>query len=93
MKEWAPENGVNFVYLRDEDQSVAKAYKAQCTPDIYVFDSDRKLVYHGRIDDSWQDESQMTKNELREALDSIVSGDQILQNQLPTIGCSIKWKQ
>jgi len=92
MKEWVVEKAVNFVYLHDEDQSVAKAYKAQCTPDIYVFDKSRQLVYHGRIDDNWQDESQVTKHELREALDAILSRSPLSEKQLPTIGCSIKWK-
>lgn len=92
MKDWIEERGINFVYLHDEDQSVAKAYKAQCTPDIYMFDSDRKLVYHGRIDDNWKDESAVTKNELRDVLDAILENRPITESQLPTIGCSIKWK-
>ena len=92
MKEFVSERGINFVYLHDEDQSIAKAYKAQCTPDIYMFDSERKLVYHGRIDDSWQDSTAVTKNELRDVLDAILSGNPVSENQLPTIGCSIKWK-
>ena len=92
MKNFMVERGINFIYLHDEDQFVAKAYKAQCTPDIYIFDSNRKLVYHGRIDNNWQDESAVTKQELREALDAILSGNPVSENQLPTIGCSIKWK-
>jgi len=93
MQEWATEKGINFVYLHDEDQSIAKAYKAQCTPDIYVYNQDRHLVYHGRIDDNWQDESSVTKHELREALDAILEDRPITEKQLPTIGCSIKWKE
>ena len=102
MKEFVSERGINFVYLHDEDQSIAKAYKAQCTPDIYMFDNDRKLVYHGRIDDNWpvrtdvhpgkQDEKSVTKNELRDALDAALEERQISNSQQPTIGCSIKWK-
>ncbi len=102
MKDFVVERGINFAYLHDEDQSIAKAYKAQCTPDIYMFDNDRKLVYHGRIDDNWpvrtdihpggQDESAVTKNELRDALDAVLDNRPITENQLPTIGCSIKWK-
>jgi peroxiredoxin len=92
MKDFVVERSINFVYLHDEDQSIAKAYKAQCTPDIYVFDSTRQLVYHGRIDDNWQDESSVTKQELREALDAILEERPIAENQQPTIGCSIKWK-
>ena len=92
MKDWIIEKSVNFVYLRDEDQSVAKAYKAQCTPDIYVYNQDRQLVYHGRIDDNWQNESAVTNNELRDALDAVLEKRPISENQSPTIGCSIKWK-
>ncbi|MBU0577179.1 thioredoxin family protein [Patescibacteria group bacterium] len=92
MKDWVEEKGINFVYLHDEDQSVARAYKAQCTPDIYVFDKSRQLVYHGRIDDNWKDESFVTKQELREGLDAILSGQPISEEQHPTMGCSIKWK-
>jgi peroxiredoxin len=92
MKDWVVEKGVNFVYLRDESQEVAKAYKAQCTPDIYVYNQSRQLVYHGRIDDNWQDESAVTKQELREALDVILEERPVTDNQRPTIGCSIKWK-
>jgi len=92
MREWVQEKGINFVYLHDENQEIAKAYKAQCTPDIYVFDRARQLVYHGRIDDSWQDESKVTQNELKDALDAILKGDTVSKKQNPTIGCSIKWK-
>lgn len=92
MKEWAVQKGINFVYLRDEDQLIAKAYKAQCTPDIYIYNQNRQLVYHGRIDDNWQDESAVKKQELREALDVTLEERPITENQLPTIGCSIKWK-
>ena len=92
MKDFVAERGVNFVYLHDEDQSTAKAYSAQCTPDIYMFDSSRKLVYHGRIDDNWQEESAVTKNELRDVLDAVLENRPITEKQLPTIGCSIKWK-
>ncbi|MBN2087543.1 thioredoxin family protein [Candidatus Peregrinibacteria bacterium] len=93
MKDFVVDRGINFVYLRDEDQTTAKAYKAQCTPDIYVFDSKRQLVYHGRIDDNWKNEFAVSKNELRDALDSILSNQKVPENQLPTIGCSIKWKK
>lgn len=61
MKEW----GIGFPYLVDETQQVAKAFKAQCTPDIYLFDAEHKLVYHGRIDDNWKDETKVTKEELQ----------------------------
>jgi len=82
---------MNFPYLMDEDQSVAKAYKAQCTPDIYVYDSGRKLTYHGRIDDNWKNESLVTKRELDNAIGDILAGKKIDDQQFPAMGCSIKW--
>ena len=81
---------MNFPYLQDATQEIAKEYKAQCTPDIYVFNEDRKLAYHGRIDDNWKDESAVTKRELAGALEMILEGKEVL-DQSPTIGCSIKW--
>ena len=92
MQEWVQERGINFVYLHDESQEVARAYKAQCTPDIYMFDTARQLVYHGRIDDNWKEENGVTKNELRDALDLTLAGQPITEKQYPTMGCSIKWK-
>lgn len=92
MKLWVVDAGINFIYCQDESQEVAKSYQAQCTPDIYVFDQNKKLAYHGRIDDNWQDESSVTKQELREALDAIVDGQPVTDVQHPSMGCSIKWK-
>lgn len=92
MKEWVQEIGINFVYLRDESQEVAKAYQAQCTPDIYVFDKARKLVYHGRVDDNWQEPDKVTQKDLRSALDAILAGKPVPEPQHPSMGCSIKWK-
>lgn len=91
MKITVKEKGINFVYLHDESQEVAKAYQAQCTPDIYVFDQDRKLAYHGRLDDNWQDEDAVEKRELRTALDAILAGQPVSETQNPSMGCSIKW--
>ncbi len=92
MPEFAQDWKMNFPYLRDESQEVAKLYKAQCTPDIFVYDKERKLVYHGRIDDDWQHEDQVTKEELREALDALVKDEKVAEKQNPSMGCSIKWK-
>lgn len=92
MQAWAAEKGMNFPYLYDESQEVARAYQAQCTPDIYVFDQARLLRYHGRIDDNWKDESAVTKQELREALDALLEGRPVSEDQKPSMGCSIKWK-
>ncbi|MDP3976222.1 MAG: thioredoxin family protein [bacterium] len=88
ISEW----GINFPYLIDESQEVARAYQAQCTPDIYVFDQDRQLVYHGRIDDNWKDPAGVTQQELKIAIDTLLRGGKPSTDQKPTIGCSIKWK-
>lgn len=91
MKELAAELGLAFPYLVDEDQETARAYQAQCTPDIYLLGGEGQLAYHGRIDDNWQDEAAVTSEELREALDSLGAGRPIALDQQPSIGCSIKW--
>ncbi|MCP5464277.1 MAG: thioredoxin family protein [Deltaproteobacteria bacterium] len=88
IKEW----NINFPYLVDESQELAKELKAQCTPDIYLYDGEQKLVYHGRIDDNWQDESQVTKEELKQAINALAQGKVIEAKQHPSMGCSIKWK-
>jgi len=93
MKEKIEEWGIPFPYLIDETQNVAREFKAQCTPDIYLFDASQKLVYHGRIDDSWQDEKKVTKEELKEAITSLATGEPIAQNQYHSLGCSIKWRK
>ncbi len=93
MQAWVEEKGVNFPYLRDDSQHVARAYQAQCTPDIYVFDENRKLAYHGRIDDNWKDPAAVTKQDLREALDALLAGEKVSEDQKPSMGCSIKWKE
>ena len=92
MGEKVKELGIDFPYLADETQRVAKSFKAQCTPDIYLFDKDQKLVYHGRIDDNWQDETKVTREELKEALNKHASGLPVDPVQKPSMGCSIKWK-
>lgn len=85
------DRGITFPYLVDEKQEVAKAYDAICTPDIYLLNSDHKLFYRGRIDDNWRDESEVTKNELEKAAMNLITGKSAPEQQLPTIGCSIKW--
>jgi peroxiredoxin len=90
----AREKGFNFPYLRDESQAVARAYDAACTPDLFVFGPDRKLVYNGRLDDSWQDPAKVTRRDLREVLDAVLEGrDPQLPEVVPSMGCSIKWKR
>lgn len=88
IKDWQ----INFPYLRDETQEVAKTYGAVCTPDVYVYDQNRKLYYHGRINDNWQEPDKVTKEELKEALESLLADQPPPTTQHPSIGCSIKWK-
>ncbi len=90
MVQRAERMGYNFPYLRDADQSVAKQYRAEYTPEIFVFDKERKLRYHGRIDDS-KDEAKVTSMDLRGAIDSILSGNEIQEPETHAFGCSIKW--
>lgn len=88
MTEW----GIEFPYLVDETQEIARELKAQCTPDIYLFNGNQELVYHGRIDDNWQDESKVTKEELKIAIQDLSRGKDVSSEQYPSMGCSIKWK-
>jgi peroxiredoxin len=92
MKIRAKEIGYVFPYLRDETQETARAYDAACTPDVYVYDKDRILRYRGRIDDNWKDETNVTRKELRLAIDKVLEDKDIDFDMIPTIGCSIKWK-
>jgi len=93
MKKVAEECNYPFPYLYDENQEVALAYDAACTPDIYVFDKDLKLVYRGQIDDSRPENGvPVTGKDLRNALQNILNGKEISKNQKPSIGCNIKWK-
>lgn len=93
MKEKIRDWQIPFPYVIDETQRVAAAYKAQCTPDIYLMDREKRLVYHGRIDDNWQDESKVTKEELKEAITNLAAGKTVAQKQFPSMGCSIKWRK
>jgi len=92
MKEVADEQHILFPYLRDETQDVAKAFKAQCTPEVFVFDQERKLRYHGRVDDNWQNPQAVKRRDFREALNELLVGRKVSQPELPAIGCSVKWK-
>jgi len=91
MKEAIEQWGIDFPYVVDASQEVARAFKAQCTPDIYLFNQNQELIYHGRIDDNWQDESQVTREELKEAINQHASGLPVDPAQMPAMGCSIKW--
>ena len=92
MMQLVSDKSIPFPYLRDDSQSVARQYDAVCTPDIYVYGSRRKLLYRGRIDDNWQDESKVSRRDLREAFDAILDGRPVPDEQVPSMGCSIKWK-
>lgn len=93
MKKVAVEKGINFPYLFDASQKTAKAYSAVCTPDIYVYGPERKLLYRGRIDDNWEHEEKVTQQDLKVAIDCIVAGKTVPNEQIPAMGCSIKWKE
>lgn len=88
----ARENKFNFFYLRDESQETAKAFGAAFTPELFLFDEEKKLVYTGKIDDNWQDESKVQNKYLRNALDELIVGKQISVPETFAIGCTIKWK-
>ncbi len=85
--------GYCFPYLFVESQEVARAYQAECTPDFFLFNAEDKLVYRGQFDDSRPgNEVQVTGYDLRQALDALLAGKEISDNQKPSIGCSIKWR-
>ncbi|MCA9281432.1 MAG: thioredoxin family protein [Phycisphaeraceae bacterium] len=93
MKQEAKAAGYTFPYLYDETQEVARAYSAACTPDFYVFDSGKKLVYRGQLDDSRPGNNKpVTGKDIRAALDALLAGKKPSDNQKPSIGCNIKWK-
>lgn len=92
MQERAKSQGFVFPYVRDDDQSVAKAYGAVCTPHLFILDGDRKLAYEGRIDDSWQDPAKVTSPDLRIALEALLEGKAPPNPRTNPMGCSIKWK-
>jgi len=87
------ERGYTFPYLYDESQEVAQAYHAACTPDFYVFDGRQKLVYRGQLDASRPESGiPVTGEDVRRALDAVLAGKPVPENQKPSIGCNIKWK-
>jgi alkyl hydroperoxide reductase subunit AhpC len=91
MVERAKAKRYNFPYLRDAIQGVAKAYGATHTPQLFVFDKDRKLRYTGKIDDNWQNPGAVKRQYLREALDALLQGGAPAEAQTHAIGCTIKW--
>ena len=94
MAQLSREKGFTFPYLYDETQDVAMAYHAACTPDFFLFDTERKLVYRGQMDDSRPGSGiPITGADLRVALDAVLEGRDVPPEQRPSIGCNIKWKQ
>lgn len=93
MKKRAALKKFNFIYLRDNDQTVARSFDAAHTPEVFLFDEKRKLVYHGKIDDNWQEESKVKTKYLRDALDELLAGKEISVPETYSIGCTIKWKK
>ena len=93
MIKFYSEHSMNFPYLIDETQETAMAYQAVCTPDIYLYDSHRELKYRGRFDNNWKDESNVTQRDIQIAADMLLNGENISKlEQIPSMGCSIKWK-
>ena len=93
LKRMALETGFNFPVCYDESQQVAKAYSAACTPDFFLFDSKRRLVYRGQLDESRPGNGKpITGSDLRAAIDCLVTGKPVNENQKPSLGCNIKWK-
>ena len=93
MKERAEAVGYRFPSLFDESQKVAKAYSAACTPDFFLFNRDRKLVYRGQLDDSRPgNEIPVTGSDLRAAIEAVLTGQEVSSDQKPSIGCNIKWR-
>lgn len=94
LKRMAGEWGLDFPVCYDESQEVAKSFAAACTPDFYVFGPDRRLVYRGQLDDSRPGNNKpVTGADLRAAIDAVLAGQAVSQNQKASIGCNIKWKR
>ena len=92
MKKIADEKGMKFDYLVDEKQDIAKKYGAICTPDPFLFDQNRKLVFHGRIDNAMNPDDTATENTMQKNIEKYLAGEKIEKDFDPSIGCSIKWK-
>ena len=94
MKQLASKLGFSFPYLYDQDQKAARAYEAECTPDFFLFDADNKLVYRGQLDDSRPENGiALSGKDLRAAIDAVITGSEVPQDQRPSVGCNIKWKE
>ncbi|RME44502.1 MAG: thioredoxin family protein [Chloroflexi bacterium] len=92
MQARAQQKGFNFPYLFDETQEVATAYQAERTPEVFLFDQDRRLRYHGAIDDNVEGPNEVEHHYLRDALDAVLAGEEPPITSTPPVGCTIKWK-
>lgn len=92
MVKRAKQRGFNFLYVRDADQKVAKAFGATHTPEFFLFDRQRTLRYHGKMDDNHKDASAVRTRYLRDATDAILAGNQVKEAETYSVGCTIKWK-
>ena len=93
MKAVAKEKGLQIDYLVDETQEIAKKYGAVCTPDPFLFDSEKKLIFHGRIDDAMNPEAEVSEKVMIKNIEKFLNGQKIEKDFDPSIGCSIKWKE
>jgi peroxiredoxin len=92
MKKRWKQKDYRFPYLQDLSQSVAKAFGAVCTPEFYLYGTDRKLAYHGRLDDNWKEPQNVKKQDLKGAILALLQDKKPDQEQFPSLGCSIKWR-
>jgi len=93
MKKIAKEKGIKYDYLVDDSQEIAKKYGAMCTPDPFLFDKERKLVFHGRIDNAMNPDDTATEKTMISNIEKLLAGEKIEKNFDPSIGCSIKWRE
>ena len=93
MKKIAKEKGIKYDYLVDDSQEIAKKYGAMCTPDPFLFDKERKLVFHGRIDNAMNPDDTATEKTMITNIEKLLAGEKIEKNFDPSIGCSIKWRE
>lgn len=93
MAKFAEDYGFKFPYLYDESQDVAKRYGAACTPDFYVYDNNHRLQYRGQMDDARPGNDKIVSGDyLRAAIEAVSRGQQVSENQIPSVGCNIKWR-
>ncbi len=93
MVKRAKEKGFNFPYLRDKTQEIARTFGAVRTPEIFAFDKERILCYHGEIDDNWKEPEKVTRHTLKEAIEALLSDKSISEPETHAIGCTVKWSQ